>query len=171
MAAEEWATLATNQIVGKIQTFPQSLSIPFCFLPDLTGVKFGSTCPPLAGAAEFPTGGNAPTPLGCRLAPPTNRTDQPATGRSLRRSSGTRYSRAVPATRGRPALVPLPATPFVPLLFLLNFQPVGSSRPNFHGRIGRSKATSASAAAGRSGCTCDGATRRDQRPSRLFSCD
>ena len=100
MAAEEWATFATNQIVGKIQTFPQSLSIPFCFLPDLTGVKFGSTCPPLAGAAEFRTVRIAPTPLSLRLAPPANQTDRPATGRLLRWSSGSRLSRVVWAIRG-----------------------------------------------------------------------
>ena len=41
----------------------------------------------------------APTPLGLRLAPQANRTDQPATGRSLRRSSGTRFSGAVRVSR------------------------------------------------------------------------
>ena len=64
--------------------------------------------------AEFPTGGIAPTPLGFRPglnpgSPPTNRTDRPATGRSLRRSSGTRFSLVVRAIKGdRPQPGPCP---------------------------------------------------------------
>ena len=64
--------------------------------------------------AEFPTGWIATTPLGFRPglnpgSPPTNRTDRPATGRSLRRSSGTRFSLVVRAIKGdRPQPGPCP---------------------------------------------------------------
>ena len=67
-------------------------------LPALGQVLQGA--PARAGAVEFTTIGIAPTPLALRLAPSGNRTDQSATGRLLRRSSGTRPSRARRAVRG-----------------------------------------------------------------------
>ena len=83
--------------------------IPFCFLPDLTRVKSGSACPPLGrrysarppGQAlpNFQPQGSPQPPFPCACAS-GNRTDQPATGRLFRRSSGTRILRAVRVTRG-----------------------------------------------------------------------
>ena len=83
--------------------------MPLCFLPDLTHVKSGSACPPLGrcyrahppGQAlpnfQPPVSPQPPLPCACASG---NRTDRPATGRSLRRSSGPRPSWAVRATRG-----------------------------------------------------------------------
>ena len=81
----------------------------FCFLPNLTCVKFGSACLPLGRRYRARPPGrrcriydrrecpNRPCPS---LALSGNRTDRPATGRSLRRSSGSRFSGVVRAFRG-----------------------------------------------------------------------
>ena len=100
---------ATQQIVGKIQAFPSILLYPSLFLagfdtrqirqrlPALGQVLQGA--PARAGAAEFPTIGNALPPFPCACAT-GNRTDQSATGRLLRRSSGSRPLRALRMGRG-----------------------------------------------------------------------
>ena len=92
-------------------TTPSLIPMPFCFLPDLTRVKSGSARLPLGGCYRAhppgqplpnlrPSGSpQPPLPFACASG---NRTDQPATGRSLRRSYGTRLSRAVQAIRGNP---------------------------------------------------------------------
>ena len=68
------------------------------FLPDLTRVKFGSARP--ARRCRISNRRYRPNPPCPSLALSGNRTDQSATGRLVRRSSGTRFMGAAWLTRG-----------------------------------------------------------------------
>ena len=107
----------------------QPRPFPHCFLPDLTSVKFGSACPPLGRCCRIygPVGSpQLPFPCACASG---NRTDQSATGRLLRRSSGTRFSQSVRVMTGNCSYAS--ATPFILFWFLPDLTRVkfGSAYP------------------------------------------
>ena len=89
-------TIRGDRLCHPSQRFP----MPCCFLPDLTRVKSGSARLPSGGRCRIYDHWDRPNRSCPSLALPSNRTDRPATGRSLRRSAGTRYSRSVRAARG-----------------------------------------------------------------------
>ena len=110
LAARDPAAWATGQLLEKISTFPPLPLYPILFLAKFDTRQIRQRlpapwqalqgAPAQAGAAEFKGHRECPKRPCPSLALSGKRTDQSATGRLLRRSSGTRFSRVVRAIRG-----------------------------------------------------------------------